>query len=115
MIPDLVLAPFAARFYILEGHREFKPTDVGQKFAEWSKTMQELPEVKRVTSDPEHYVEIYGSSFTRKEALSLLRLLSSVPWMISTQAVIYVMRLNLKLHKQLVAEKRRRRSVVIQR
>lgn len=85
-LADCTIAPFLARLYIIEEHRQFKALDVSDAFVgtpsqtalgdhradsetAYRKRILELPEVKATTSDLEHYEEIYGR-YLRDEAQS---------------------------------------------
>ncbi|KAM0747047.1 glutathione-S-transferase [Meredithblackwellia eburnea MCA 4105] len=59
-VVDLAIAPFFMRFYIIEEHRGFRSSHVGDKFTAWFKACTSRQSMIETTSDKEHYEEIYG-------------------------------------------------------
>lgn len=68
-LPDIALAPFLARGYILEEHRGYDPKKVSEGFAEYSERLIERPSVMATTSEMQYYEEIWGR-YLRNEAQS---------------------------------------------
>jgi len=68
-LADIALIPWATRFYIIEENRGFDIKQVGKPFAAWVEHVLNMDSVKAITSDKEHYTEIYGR-YLRNEAQS---------------------------------------------
>ncbi|KAL7009181.1 hypothetical protein EMMF5_001379 [Cystobasidiomycetes sp. EMM_F5] len=66
---DIILAPFAARLYILEQHRGLKDDLLNDGFKNWRKTILQRDSVVRTLSEEKYYEEIYGR-YLRDEAQS---------------------------------------------
>lgn len=56
---DLVLAPFAARMYILAEHRGLSDDLLSDNFKNWREAILQRDSVKKTLSDPQYYTEIY--------------------------------------------------------
>ena len=56
---EAVLGPWVARFALLEQHRGFSASDVGDEFAMWAQRVLERPSVKATSSLPENYESVY--------------------------------------------------------
>jgi len=68
-LPDVVLAPFAARLYILEEHRGLSDAQLNDGFKKWKDAMLKRDSVVLTLSEPKYYEEIYGR-YLRDEAQS---------------------------------------------
>jgi len=66
---DLVLAPFAARSYILKEHRGLEDKLLNDKFLAWKEAILRRDSVKKTLSEEKYYEEIYGR-YLRDEAQS---------------------------------------------
>ncbi|GAA5926988.1 hypothetical protein JCM3775_007097 [Rhodotorula graminis] len=60
---EAVLGPWVARFALLEQHRGFSASDVGDEFAMWAQRVLERPSVKATSSLPENYESVYRRYF----------------------------------------------------
>ncbi|EJU00546.1 glutathione S-transferase C-terminal-like protein [Dacryopinax primogenitus] len=68
-LADIVLAPWVARLPIVEKHRNFSASAVGDKFVQWVKAVQARESFKKILSEEKYYEEIYGR-YLRDEAMS---------------------------------------------
>jgi len=68
-LADIVLAPWVARFYIVEKHRNFSASEVGDKFVQWTEAVKDRESFKKIVSEERYYEDIYGR-YLRDEAQS---------------------------------------------
>ncbi|KAB5594600.1 Glutathione S-transferase [Ceratobasidium theobromae] len=66
---DIALLPFIVRLPILEAHRGFKKSEVGNGFKDYVERVMNLPSVQRTLSDSQRYEEVYGR-YLRNESQS---------------------------------------------
>ncbi|KZT59574.1 glutathione S-transferase [Calocera cornea HHB12733] len=68
-LADIALAPWVARFYIVEQHRNFRASAVGDKFVKWCEAVRARESFKSILSEEKYYEEIYAR-YLKDEAMS---------------------------------------------